>query len=168
MSGTENEAVEAALTALAQWTEPQFGDLHAISAVRAAHIAYDAMRPIIARETAERIGEDAVAALTYQNHRDRVHVADLKAAVEAARAEEREVLAAYLERNPYPIRWMAGIPAPEACPFAKCGQGPLGRDELNAHIAECPEAGAMQERINVMIRRVDEITEHGVILGGET
>lgn len=50
MSGTENEAVRAALDALAQWTEPQYGDLHAISAARAVHIAYDAMRPIIARE----------------------------------------------------------------------------------------------------------------------
>lgn len=50
MSGAEDEAVEAALTRLAQWIEPQFGDLQAVSAERAMRIAYDAMRGPIARD----------------------------------------------------------------------------------------------------------------------
>lgn len=217
MSGTENEAVEAALAALAQWTEPQYGDLHAISAVRAAHIAYDAMRPIIAREViagvCRREGHLRVETtelgstrLTFRCGRcpkawtlprprpswaadgrahlrppteltdkvpswtiptpDRpadpvvIRVAEPESEyfVPAARPGEHsiELLKAAAEWwNTVVTDDLRGIgftvdgqrravPAPEPCPFG-CGTGPLGRDQLNAHIAqEHPDARAVQ------------------------
>lgn len=38
-----------------------------------------------------------------------------------------------------------GIPAPEPCPFDGCDTGPLGRDQLIAHIGqEHPDARSVQ------------------------
>lgn len=73
----------------------------------------------------------------------------------------REAIAAY---NAEVFRKLAlafegkveAVPAPEPCPFDGCDTGPLGRDQLIAHIAECPEAKVMQGRINDLKRRIDE------------
>jgi hypothetical protein len=117
MSGTENEAVQAGAKALWDaYIDERPGPWDAASEEhRAPFLAdsrayHDAMREIIAREVIAGVCHPPI--------------------------DWQAVIASWAQLRPFPVRWLAGIPAPEPCPFDECDTGPLGRDQLNAHIAQ--------------------------------